>query len=117
MCSDDVPIEDKKPADMWCVGCILYELCTRTNFCDQDLVLGKEVVKNPNYVREFLSGVPNHYSATLRNIMKRLLAPNPARRPRADELLKKNKVKQHRNTSPYKLAKEKSQLVIEDDPA
>ena len=73
-----------------------------------DYVLGKEVAKSPHFLKSFLEDIPSNYKKSLRNMIKRLLNPDPAKRPKADELLKKNKVKRYRNISPYKLSKEKS---------
>jgi len=102
----DYSLEDKKAADMWCVGCVLYELCTGKLLVYNDFVLGKEVAKNPQFVNNIMEKIPSCYSKALRTIIKRLLSADPNKRPRADDLLKKNAVKRFHKLSPYKLAKE-----------
>ena len=92
---------------------MLYELATRSMLVDKDYVLGKEIAKNPNFLRPFLEDIPACYSKSLKNIIKRLLNIAPKKRLRAEDLLKKNKVKRFHQLSPYKLAKEKSELVLE----
>jgi serine/threonine protein kinase len=73
-----------------------------------DYVPGKRIATNPHFMRAFLAEIPASYDKPLRNIIKRLLNPDPKKRPKADELLKKNKVKKYHNLSQYKLTKEKS---------
>ncbi len=106
-------LEDKKAADMWCVGCVLYELCTGHMLVQKDFVLGKEVAKNQSFAAKVVAEVPGRYSKTLRGIIKRLLNVDPKKRPKAEELLKKSKVKRYHKLSPYKLAKEEKEDFTE----
>ncbi len=98
---------------MWCVGCVMYELCTQKMLAEQEFVLGKELAKDPSFVQRMLEEIPGRYSKSLRSMIKRLLSLDPKRRPRAEELLKKNKVRRCHKLSPYKLEKEKSEAVLE----
>eukprot|EP00698_Gefionella_okellyi_P013099 TRINITY_DN3566_c0_g1_i1.p1 TRINITY_DN3566_c0_g1~~TRINITY_DN3566_c0_g1_i1.p1 ORF type:complete len:493 (-),score=151.02 TRINITY_DN3566_c0_g1_i1:20-1498(-) len=70
-------------ADIWSLGCILYELMTlRHPFEGRDMAA---------LVRAIISGrfapLPRHYSSSLRALVLQMLQVNPAQRPTINELL------------------------------
>ena len=43
---DDInSLDDKKATDMWCIGCVLYELCTGKLLVRLDFILGERIAK------------------------------------------------------------------------
>ena len=98
-------LEYKKAKDMWCVGCILYELCTGQLLVRLDFILGKKLADKPAFLTKFLSSIPSKYSKPFRNMIKRLLNPDPTKRLQAEEILKKSKVRKQQKVPSYKVFK------------
>eukprot|EP00927_Polykrikos_kofoidii_P032935 TRINITY_DN27916_c0_g1_i1.p1 TRINITY_DN27916_c0_g1~~TRINITY_DN27916_c0_g1_i1.p1 ORF type:complete len:705 (-),score=135.83 TRINITY_DN27916_c0_g1_i1:123-2189(-) len=79
-----------KPADMWSMGCVLYELCTGVFMWELDGILAAMLMKDSHAVQKLLQEnlvpcVGNALSALLR----RLLSSNPASRPTATDCIRK----------------------------
>eukprot|EP00743_Colponemidia_sp_Colp-15_P004666 GILK01005027.1.p1 GENE.GILK01005027.1~~GILK01005027.1.p1 ORF type:complete len:512 (-),score=56.89 GILK01005027.1:49-1584(-) len=83
-----------KPADIWTLGCLLYEMSTKQFMWDLPGILGAQVMAQPHLIVELLEKIPPEYSKNLRSIMRRLLAPDPNDRPVIDDLLKKKFIRQ-----------------------
>ncbi|GLI70234.1 hypothetical protein VaNZ11_015018 [Volvox africanus] len=86
---EDRPYNRK--SDVWSLGCVLYELTTlRRAFDGQSL---------PALVVKILRGkyppVPTRYSTPLRSLIESMLKQDPKDRPSADQILRKDFVRQH----------------------
>lgn len=79
-----------KPADMWSVGCVLYELCTGQFMWELDGILGAMVMKDSLAVAKLLqSNLVPAIGGPLASLMKRLLSVSPNGRPTATECIRK----------------------------
>jgi serine/threonine protein kinase len=84
-------------ADVWAVGCLIYELCThQPPFpANSQTKLVEKVLKGStgeefqaDFRRAFRnSSLPNVYSEELQNVILRCLKPNPRHRPKTYQLL------------------------------
>jgi len=92
---EEYSLENKKASDMWCVGCVLYELCTGQLVVNLGFTLGKKMAQRQNFLPELLTNVSTSYSKGLRNIIKDLLNVDPKKRPRADEILRRARSLKH----------------------
>ena len=71
-----------RAADIWSLGCLLYSFLTgRPPFDSPDLPSTFERVRNLDY------HVPGHISAPARDLITRLLCPNPSDRPTFDQII------------------------------
>jgi NIMA (never in mitosis gene a)-related kinase len=79
---EDKPYNDK--SDMWALGCVLYELCTRRHPFDarNQGALILKIIQG-----KFPPVSDAHYSAELRGLVDLLLARDTRRRPSAAEVL------------------------------
>eukprot|EP00922_Rhytidocystis_sp_ex-Travisia-forbesii_P057627 GHVS01085308.1.p1 GENE.GHVS01085308.1~~GHVS01085308.1.p1 ORF type:complete len:475 (+),score=100.68 GHVS01085308.1:81-1505(+) len=86
-----------KPADMWCVGCVLVEMCSGVYLWELDLVLGLKVEESGGAVVQDLITRYFHptITANLRSFTRRLLQNDPSLRPTAASLLKKRYFKKN----------------------
>lgn len=85
-------------SDIWSLGCVLYELCTLKKPFDSNCINGliiKIISKNPE-------PIPNCYSKSLKELVKKLLRKNPVKRPSIQEILN------------LKYIKDKIPLLIQD---
>mmetsp|Transcript_59267 Transcript_59267/g.105317 ORF Transcript_59267/g.105317 Transcript_59267/m.105317 type:complete len:584 (+) Transcript_59267:46-1797(+) len=79
-----------KPADMWSLGCVLYELCTGQFMWELEGILGALVMKDSNALQKYVqTEICPAVGTELRALMKRLLNPNPASRPTATQCMRK----------------------------
>jgi len=78
-----------KKADIWALGCLLYELMSLTkafdggNFAKIMYQIGKGQFSKP----------PEVYSLELRNLVESMLSPNQTARPSIDDVLNNDCVK------------------------
>ena len=71
------------PADIWSLGCVLYELCSKkVPFNGQNV---DEVSKNVRTRRP--KKIPSFYSDDLRNLVTDILTKNPRNRPTINDIL------------------------------
>lgn len=77
-------------ADIWSVGCIVYEMCClRTPFKAKGLSELFEVVSKGKY-----SPIPEYYSKELSDLISKLLTVNPVDRISCDEILELDYIKE-----------------------
>ena len=76
-----------KAADMWAIGCVLFEVCSGKFMWEIPGILGAQAAASPEATQRLLNVVPTGYSKELIDIISSLLTPNPAQRPTAEDLL------------------------------
>uniref|UniRef100_A0A7S2JXS4 non-specific serine/threonine protein kinase n=1 Tax=Zooxanthella nutricula TaxID=1333877 RepID=A0A7S2JXS4_9DINO len=79
-----------KPADMWSMGCVLYELCTGQFMWELDGILGAMVMADTQIVHKLLrANVVPAVGNALRSLLRRLLNAKPEGRPTATTCIRK----------------------------
>merc|ERR1719188_1148068 len=76
------------PADIWSMGCILYELCALKVPFDATNI--SSLVQK--ICRGTLPSVPAKYSEFIRQLCSEMLSRSPTSRPSSDEMLKRSKI-------------------------
>ena len=76
-----------KEADMWAVGCVVWEILSGKFMWELPGILGAQASASDEATQKLLNFLPSGYSAELRALVGSLLATNPAERPTAEELL------------------------------
>lgn len=76
-----------KEADMWAIGCVLFEVCSGKFMWEIPGILGAQAAASPEATQRLLNVVPTGYSKELIGIISSLLTPNPAQRPTAEDVL------------------------------
>ena len=71
--------------DVWCLGCVLYELCT----FETPFKAAKGVLK---ILKDEPAPIDSHYSGDLRDLLFKLLRKKPEDRPSCSEILNDKKV-------------------------
>lgn len=80
---------------MWALGCVLLEMLLGAALWDMDVDLGIKSIEEPHYLAEFISReVPQKYNPHLKNLLKKMLNPDPQARISIEELMKKKFIKQ-----------------------
>ena len=65
-----------KAADIWAMGCLMYEICSLNFLWESEFVLGMEAKNNPRFVNQFLRDTfPHCYSKKLKGLVKHMLHP------------------------------------------
>ena len=78
-------------ADVWSLGCIIYEVCALERMFPPKDAQNKPVgiFRMMELIRSGdLKNIPNCYSDDLKRIVKKMLTRNPDKRPNVEELLK-----------------------------
>ena len=70
-------------SDIWALGCIMYELCTRK--VPFNAITQIQLVQKIKEGR--LDPMPDHYSPELKDVIKSCLKVNPLHRPETSQLL------------------------------
>mmetsp|Transcript_289 Transcript_289/g.525 ORF Transcript_289/g.525 Transcript_289/m.525 type:complete len:776 (-) Transcript_289:11-2338(-) len=78
-------------SDVWSVGCILYEMCTRRHPFDAHDLKGLFM----KIIRGVYSPIPFSYSQKMRGIIKRMLSTNSHKRPTLTQILKSSYIKKY----------------------
>lgn len=76
-----------KEADMWAVGCVIFELCAGKFMWEIPGILGAQASASPEATQKLLNVIPTGYSKELIGIIGSLFSVNPHERPTADDLL------------------------------
>ena len=70
-------------ADIWSLGCVLYELCTLKRAFDARNI--------PKLIESIIRGeykpIPTHFSANVKNLIDRMLKVDPEDRPSIDQII------------------------------
>ncbi|OHS98523.1 AGC family protein kinase [Tritrichomonas foetus] len=72
-----------KPSDIWALGCILYEMCTKkVPFTANEItVLVRKIIK------EATPSIPSIYCNEIKSLIKAMLNKDPAKRPSINQIL------------------------------
>jgi serine/threonine protein kinase len=76
-----------KEADMWAIGCVIFELCSGKFMWEIPGILGAQASASPDATQKLLNVVSTGYSKELIDIISSLLTTNPAQRPTAEDVL------------------------------
>ena len=70
-------------ADIWSLGCVLYELCTLKRAFDARNI--PKLIES--IIRGEYSPIPTHFSANVKNLIDRMLKVDPEDRPSIDQII------------------------------
>ena len=78
---------DGRLSDMWSLGLLLHEMCTKVLAWERGESLGARLLQRSTALDEIMRQVPPTYSPAFRRLMRRMLHPDPSARPTADDVL------------------------------
>jgi len=84
-----LPYDQK--ADVWSLGCILYELCTLKQPFDASTLSGLLI----KITRGEYEPIPSQYSPDLQSLIAKLLQVDPQQRPPVSQILRQKFLKPH----------------------
>eukprot|EP01050_Picozoa_sp_SAG11_P003422 SAG11_NODE_192_length_12931_cov_5.747682_16_plen_199_part_00 len=75
-----------KSADIWALGCVLWECCTGKFMWEIPGILGAQAGADATATEKLLRVLPTGYSAGLRELIAAMLNCDPSRRPSAAQI-------------------------------